>query len=165
MESALLRPFFPTVGFLRVDGLLSGEDRAAVVDRFVTDPSVVLLLLTTRVGHLGLNLSVANMVVFLEHDWNPQVDLQVRAEKNNDCRVGLCRLNPYCVRQSVLLTTKALEITLSVVACREQKNALMTHPLANMQRLFARVRSNNCIREYVQIDEAAHVLMQSKLCG
>lgn len=61
-----------------MDGSLSQEHRAEVVDRFSTDPSVAVLLLTTRVGHLGLNLSAASMVVFLEHDWNPQVDLQVR---------------------------------------------------------------------------------------
>lgn len=76
-ESALLRPFFPDVSCLRVDGSVSQDERAAAVDRFSTDPAVGLLLLTTRVGHLGLNLHAASMVVFLEHDWNPQVDLQV----------------------------------------------------------------------------------------
>ncbi|CAN0509826.1 unnamed protein product, partial [Scytosiphon promiscuus] len=70
-ESALLRPCFPEVKYLRMDGSSSQAERAAVVDRFSTDPSVAILLLTTRVGHLGLNLSAASMVVFLEHDWNP----------------------------------------------------------------------------------------------
>lgn len=77
-ESALLRPCFPGVKFLRIDGSVSQAERAAAVDRFSADASVAVLLLTTRVGHLGLNLSAASMVVFLEHDWNPQVDLQVR---------------------------------------------------------------------------------------
>ncbi|CAN0577881.1 unnamed protein product, partial [Ectocarpus sp. 12 AP-2014] len=75
-ESALLRPCFPGVKYLRMDGSVSQTERAAAVDRFSADPSVAILLLTTRVGHLGLNLSAASMVVFLEHDWNPQVDLQ-----------------------------------------------------------------------------------------
>ncbi|CAM9115468.1 unnamed protein product [Laminaria digitata] len=75
-ETALLRPCFPEVKYLRMDGSSSQAERAAVVDRFSTDQSVAILLLTTRVGHLGLNLSAASMVVFLEHDWNPQVDLQ-----------------------------------------------------------------------------------------
>lgn len=35
-----------------------------------------LLLLTTRAGGLGLNLTAADTVIFLEHDWNPFVDLQ-----------------------------------------------------------------------------------------
>jgi TATA-binding protein-associated factor len=37
------------------------------------------MLLTTHVGGLGLNLTAADMVIFLEHDWNPMKDLQVSA--------------------------------------------------------------------------------------
>lgn len=35
-----------------------------------------MLLLTTHVGGLGLNLTAADVVVFLEHDWNPMKDHQ-----------------------------------------------------------------------------------------
>jgi SNF2 family DNA or RNA helicase len=35
-----------------------------------------ILLMTTRSCGLGLNLSAANTVIFLEHDWNPFADLQ-----------------------------------------------------------------------------------------
>ena len=35
------------------------------------------MLLTTSVGGLGLNLTTADTVIFLEHDWNPMKDLQV----------------------------------------------------------------------------------------
>ena len=34
------------------------------------------MILTTAVGGLGLTLTGANMVIFLEHDWNPMKDLQ-----------------------------------------------------------------------------------------
>ena len=44
--------------------------------RFNSDPSITTMLLTTRVGGLGLNLTGADVVIFLEHDWNPQADLQ-----------------------------------------------------------------------------------------
>lgn len=37
---------------------------------------VRILLLTTRSSGLGLNLSAADTVIFVEHDWNPFVDLQ-----------------------------------------------------------------------------------------
>ena len=46
--------------------------------RFNNDPSIDILLLTTHVGGLGLNLTGADTVVFVEHDWNPMKDLQVR---------------------------------------------------------------------------------------
>lgn len=45
--------------------------------RFNNDPSIDILLLTTHVGGLGLNLTGADTVVFVEHDWNPMKDLQV----------------------------------------------------------------------------------------
>ena len=48
------------------------------VRQFNRDPTVEVLLLTTAVGGLGLNLTAADTVVFLEHDWNPQKDLQAR---------------------------------------------------------------------------------------
>ncbi|GFH24565.1 uncharacterized protein HaLaN_22384, partial [Haematococcus lacustris] len=44
--------------------------------RFNADPTIDVLLLTTAVGGLGLNLTSADTVVFLEHDWNPMKDLQ-----------------------------------------------------------------------------------------
>lgn len=44
--------------------------------RFNNDPSIDVLLLTTHVGGLGLNLTGADTVVFVEHDWNPMRDLQ-----------------------------------------------------------------------------------------
>jgi TATA-binding protein-associated factor len=34
-----------------------------------------VLLLTTQVGGLGLNLTGADTVIFAEHDWNPMKDL------------------------------------------------------------------------------------------
>ena len=33
-------------------------------------------MLTTKVGGLGLNLTGADTVIFVEHDWNPMNDLQ-----------------------------------------------------------------------------------------
>ena len=49
------------------------------MSRFNADPSIDLLLLSTSVGGLGLNLTGADTVIFVEHDWNPMKDLQVRA--------------------------------------------------------------------------------------
>lgn len=44
--------------------------------RFNDDPSIDVLLLTTHVGGLGLNLTGADTVIFVEHDWNPMKDAQ-----------------------------------------------------------------------------------------
>lgn len=64
------------VSHMRLDGGTSALDRHDVAQKFNNDPSVDVLLLTTSVGGLGLTLTGADTVVFVDHDWNPMKDLQ-----------------------------------------------------------------------------------------
>ena len=66
----------PSVSYLRLDGSVEANKRQDIVNKFNSDPSIDVLLLTTSVGGLGLNLTGADTVIFVEHDWNPQKDLQ-----------------------------------------------------------------------------------------
>jgi TATA-binding protein-associated factor len=75
VERDLLQPL--GVSYLRLDGSVEASQRFSLVQRFNSDPTIDVLLLTTHVGGLGLNLTSADTVVFLEHDWNPMKDLQV----------------------------------------------------------------------------------------
>ena len=75
VERDLLAPY--GVSYLRLDGGVEAGARFAVVQRFNADPTIDVLLLTTGVGGVGLNLTAADTVVFLEHDWNPMKDMQV----------------------------------------------------------------------------------------
>lgn len=52
----------PTVTYLRLDGSVPPGSRHSVVARFNSDPSIDVLLLTTQVGGLGLNLTGADTV-------------------------------------------------------------------------------------------------------
>ena len=74
VEAAVLRP--AGVPFLRLDGGVPAAARYGVAAAFEADPTIPVLLLTTHVGGLGLNLTAADTVVFMEHDWNPMQDLQ-----------------------------------------------------------------------------------------
>ncbi|KAL7990489.1 hypothetical protein Chor_013919 [Crotalus horridus] len=76
VEHDLLKPHLPSVTYLRLDGSIPAGQRHSIVSRFNNDPSIDVLLLTTHVGGLGLNLTGADTVVFVEHDWNPMKDLQ-----------------------------------------------------------------------------------------
>ncbi|TPX34202.1 hypothetical protein SmJEL517_g03103 [Synchytrium microbalum] len=89
IEEDVLRKLMPTVTYLRMDGSVEASKRHEIVTRFNKDPSIDLLLLTTHVGGLGLNLTGADTVIFVEHDWNPMKDLQAmdRAHRIGQKRV------------------------------------------------------------------------------
>ncbi|KAI2658061.1 TATA-binding protein-associated factor 172 [Labeo rohita] len=89
VEQDLLKAQLPTVTYLRLDGSVQAGLRHSIVSRFNNDPSIDVLLLTTHVGGLGLNLTGADTVVFVEHDWNPMRDLQAmdRAHRIGQKRV------------------------------------------------------------------------------
>ena len=76
IEQDLFRTLMPQVTYLRLDGTVSSDRRHSIVQSFNADPSIDILLLTTSVGGLGLTLTGADTVIFVEHDWNPMKDLQ-----------------------------------------------------------------------------------------
>lgn len=50
--------------------------RYAIINKFNEDSECKIMLLTTSVGGLGLNLTSANVVVMFDHNFNPMNDLQ-----------------------------------------------------------------------------------------
>lgn len=76
VQNTVLKRMLPSVSYLRLDGSVEANKRQGIVNKFNSDPSYDVLLLTTSVGGLGLNLTGADTVIFVEHDWNPQRDLQ-----------------------------------------------------------------------------------------
>jgi len=76
IDMGLLRIFFPTVGCSRIDGSVPASSRVGLANQFNDSARLQLMLLTTAVGGLGLNLTGADTVIFYDHDWNPFKDLQ-----------------------------------------------------------------------------------------
>ncbi|CAI4228285.1 unnamed protein product [Auanema sp. JU1783] len=68
--------FGTPVPHLILDGTVPANERQSVVDRFNNDHTIDVLILTTHIGGVGLNLIGADVVIFLDHDWNPMKDLQ-----------------------------------------------------------------------------------------
>lgn len=89
IETDLFKAMMPTVTYMRLDGTIDAQRRHAVVQTFNDDPSIDCLLLTTHIGGLGLTLTGADTVIFVEHDWNPMKDLQAmdRAHRLGQKRV------------------------------------------------------------------------------
>ncbi|KAG4966687.1 hypothetical protein JHK87_032338 [Glycine soja] len=76
IERDLFHTHMKSVTYLRLDGSVEPEKRFEIVKAFNSDPTIDVLLLTTHVGGLGLNLTSADTLVFVEHDWNPMRDHQ-----------------------------------------------------------------------------------------
>lgn len=76
VEELLFKAHMPSLRYVRLDGTVAPDKRMKIVNAFDHDPTIRVMLLTTRVGGLGLNLTVASTVIFLESDFNPFADLQ-----------------------------------------------------------------------------------------
>ncbi|WVQ74752.1 hypothetical protein IAR50_004357 [Cryptococcus sp. DSM 104548] len=76
IEKDLFGTHMPSVSYMRLDGQTDPRKRHDIVQTFNADPRIDVLLLTTSVGGLGLNLTGADTVIFVDHDWNPMKDLQ-----------------------------------------------------------------------------------------
>ncbi|KAK8763457.1 hypothetical protein V5799_033934, partial [Amblyomma americanum] len=62
--------------WLRLDGSTSVADRQDLIDKYSGDDSILVFLLSTRAGGLGINLTSANVVVIHDLDFNPYNDKQ-----------------------------------------------------------------------------------------
>ncbi|CAG9860347.1 unnamed protein product [Phyllotreta striolata] len=66
------------IDYFRMDGTVTPEQRSYICDSFNDKhrKSVKLLLMSTKVGGLGLNLTAANRIVIMTVAWNPSYDTQ-----------------------------------------------------------------------------------------
>jgi SNF2 family DNA or RNA helicase len=64
--------------YVRLDGSTKVEVRQQLVDRFNNDNKIFCFISSTRSGGIGLNLTGADSIVFLDTDWNPAMDKQAQ---------------------------------------------------------------------------------------
>ncbi|CAM9285531.1 unnamed protein product [Phaeothamnion confervicola] len=62
----------------RLDGNTPVGVRQGLIDAFNGDAGVFIMLLTTRTGGVGTNLTGADRVLLFDPDWNPSTDVQAR---------------------------------------------------------------------------------------
>ncbi|EEP77218.1 hypothetical protein UREG_02067 [Uncinocarpus reesii 1704] len=139
VQNDVLKKLLPSVQYLRLDGSVEATKRQNIVNQFNTDPSYDVLLLTTSVGGLGLNLTGADTVIFVEHDWNPQKDIQAmdRAHRIGQKKVvNVYRLITRGTLEEKILNLQRFKIDVASTVVNQQNAGLSTMDTDQLLDLF-----------------------------
>ncbi|KAH8595680.1 putative helicase mot1 [Bisporella sp. PMI_857] len=140
VQTEVLKKMLPSVQYLRMDGSVDASKRQDIVNKFNSDPSYDVLLLTTSVGGLGLNLTGADTVIFVEHDWNPQKDLQAmdRAHRIGQKKVvNVYRLITRGTLEEKILSLQRFKIDVASTVVNQQNAGLGTMETDQILDLFS----------------------------
>ncbi|XP_035387395.1 TATA-binding protein-associated factor 172 isoform X2 [Electrophorus electricus] len=146
VEQDLLKPQLPAVTYLRLDGSVPAGMRHSIVSRFNNDPSIDVLLLTTHVGGLGLNLTGADTVVFVEHDWNPMRDLQAmdRAHRIGQKRVvNVYRLITRGTLEEKIMGLQKFKMSIANTVISQENASLQSMGTEQLLNLFTLDKNGN----------------------
>lgn len=95
---------YKNYSYERLDGSTRSSDRHSAVERFCrASLKRFIMLLSTKAGGLGLNLTSADTVIIFDSDWNPHNDIQAQARAH---RIGQTK----AVMVYRLLTRKTYEM-------------------------------------------------------
>lgn len=139
VQTEVLGKLLPSVQYLRMDGSVEATKRQDIVNRFNNDPSYDCLLLTTSVGGLGLNLTGADTVIFVEHDWNPQKDIQAmdRAHRLGQKKVvNVYRLITRGTLEEKIMSLQRFKIDVASTVVNQQNAGLGTMETDQILDLF-----------------------------
>lgn len=139
VENQLLKKKMPSVTYMRMDGSTDPRYRQEIVRKFNNDPSIDVLLLTTKVGGLGLNLTGADTVIFVEHDWNPMNDLQAmdRAHRIGQKRVvNVYRLITKNTLEEKIMGLQKFKLNIANTVINQQNSGLASMDTNQLLDLF-----------------------------
>ncbi|KAK7208345.1 hypothetical protein BZA70DRAFT_273502 [Myxozyma melibiosi] len=139
VENDVLKKLLPSVSYMRLDGSTEARKRQDIVQTFNADPSIDVLLLTTHVGGLGLNLTGADTVIFVEHDWNPMKDLQAmdRAHRIGQKKVvNVYRLITRNTVEDKIMGLQRFKMNIANTIVNQQNSGLSTMDTDQILDLF-----------------------------
>ncbi|XVF30655.1 hypothetical protein REPUB_Repub16aG0077100 [Reevesia pubescens] len=140
IEKDLFQTHMKNVTYLRLDGSVEPEKRFDIVQAFNSDPTIDALLLTTHVGGLGLNLTSADTLIFMEHDWNPMRDLQAmdRAHRLGQRKVvNVHRLIMRGTLEEKVMSLQRFKVSVANAVINSENASLKTMNTDQLLDLFA----------------------------
>ncbi|KAL1212506.1 TATA-binding protein-associated factor BTAF1 [Cardamine amara subsp. amara] len=140
IEKDLFQAHMKSVTYMRLDGSVVPEKRFEIVKAFNSDPTIDVLLLTTHVGGLGLNLTSADTLVFMEHDWNPMRDHQAmdRAHRLGQKRVvNVHRLIMRGTLEEKVMSLQRFKVSVANTVINAENASMKTMNTDQLLDLFA----------------------------
>ncbi|GJJ12235.1 hypothetical protein Clacol_006476 [Clathrus columnatus] len=163
IETDLFKKHMPSVTYMRLDGNTDPTKRHAIVQTFNADPSIDVLLLTTHVGGLGLTLTGADTVVFVEHDWNPMKDLQAmdRAHRLGQKKVvNVYRLISKGTLEEKIMGLQRFKLNIASSVITQQNSGLASMDTDLVLDLFQRTDGSDTATKKKERKEAAGSISQ-----
>ncbi|XP_076870875.1 chromodomain-helicase-DNA-binding protein 1-like [Brachyhypopomus gauderio] len=114
----------------RLDGSVRGEERNLAIKNFSTK-DVFIFLLSTKAGGVGMNLTAADTVIFMDSDFNPQNDLQAaaRAHRIGQTRaVKVIRLLGRDTVEEIVYSRAVMKLRLTSTVIEEGRFSLLEQP-------------------------------------
>uniref|UniRef100_A0A1I7UC40 SNF2 family domain-containing protein n=1 Tax=Caenorhabditis tropicalis TaxID=1561998 RepID=A0A1I7UC40_9PELO len=131
--------FGNVVPHLVLDGNVPAGDRMKMVNRFNEDKMIDVMILTTHIGGVGLNLTGADTVIFLDHDWNPMKDLQAidRAHRLGQTRnVNVYRLITQGTVEEKVMSLAKFKLNTAQALIGADNTSMMTMETGELMNMF-----------------------------
>ncbi|XP_022531537.2 chromodomain-helicase-DNA-binding protein 1-like isoform X1 [Astyanax mexicanus] len=117
-------------GYERLDGSVRGEERNLAIKNFKTKDTFIFLL-STKAGGVGLNLTAADTVIFVDSDFNPQNDLQAEARAHRigqERAVKVIRLLGKDTVEEIIYSRAMSKLQLTNTVIEEGRFSLLENP-------------------------------------
>ncbi|KAL0216672.1 hypothetical protein P9112_008856 [Eukaryota sp. TZLM1-RC] len=146
-------PLFANLKWLRMDGDVPAAERQSIVDSFSCSDYAILIL-TTSIGGLGLNLQAADTVIMFEHSYNPQEDAQAmdRAHRLGQKKiVNVYRLITSDSLEERVMSLQKFKLQVSDTVVNKENVSLKTMDTKAVLETFASSVNHEPSKEKVEV--------------
>ncbi|KUJ09951.1 uncharacterized protein LY89DRAFT_675458 [Mollisia scopiformis] len=153
IESLLIKA---GISYTRIDGQHSGERREEAIQKFQTDASIQVILVSITCGGAGLDLTAASVAYLLEPQWNPMMEEQALCRIHRLGQAKEVKTVRYRIRGSFEERVVQAQDLKKEIAAEAFNMQSRRNPLDNRKRLeiFLRMR-------YESIDEGPSSMSRS----
>ncbi|KAI9203510.1 SNF2 family N-terminal domain-containing protein [Polychytrium aggregatum] len=89
------------ISYRRMDGSTAVNDRQDIIDEFNDNDDIPVMLLSTKAGGFGINLTSANVVILHDLDFNPHNDAQAEDRAHRVGQTREVRVIKFVVEESI----------------------------------------------------------------